>query len=151
MGDGNCSSVYDAYEKAVEEYNKALSNEKGAELAMWGNGAASVAAGGAAVLCWVGLEVPSVGVATGVCVLASVAAAAEAAQLAAAIYQEELAEQAREDAEWFMDWMEEAYCFCVDNDGFNSEMPTQPEIPEITVPQPDEIPYPFEDEGDCCE
>lgn len=148
---GDCNDAYEAYKRAVEEYNKALSIEKGNEFAMWSTGAASVAAGGAAVLCWVGLEAPSVGLATGICVFASAAAVAEAAQFGTAVYQEELAEQAREDAEWYMEWMEEVYCFCLENGSFDAQLPDPPEIPEITVPEPDEIEYPFDIEENCCE
>ncbi|GAB6179805.1 hypothetical protein JCM14036_11240 [Desulfotomaculum defluvii] len=148
MGDDNYEIIREAYEQAVEEYNKALGAEITAEIAMWGNGAATVAAGAAATLCWAGLEAPSLGLATGVCVAATAAAVAEGVQTSGAIIQEELAEEAREDAEWYMEWLEEIYCFYLEHGSFHADLGEPPEIPEITIPEPDEMEYPLED---CCE
>jgi hypothetical protein len=146
-----CDEVKAALDDAQRDYDNAARAESAAEWSQWGQIAATAGSTAATIACW-GLEPATLGSDTALCVAGTVATLGEWAQSKGAWDAEDLAEEAREAAEIWLDEMDTAYCWCLENDGFEAP----PEPPDITPPEPydpeEYFDYPMDDaeEGGCC-
>ncbi len=146
----DCDAAKDFLDQARADYDAAWWNEFNQELQKWGTGAGAAAATVGAAACWTGLEAVTLGAATLGCVAASGAAAGAWTAFAGYWGPEEDLETAREQAEWWLEEMETAYCFCLENGGFDE--PPEPPTIEPAQPYDDEewVDYPMDDDEPCC-